>query len=320
MDDQVQLVGTVDGYALACEFPIEARCSVQGIEDSITVPPVVAIRKTNLERTSVERYITLEQEFSEVDQRLNGRVRASFLIDENGRPALTNNEATWEVPAKKPPYGPHLKLLNAEKTGEDYHHDKGQTCQDGILVCGTPGRTNDAEDRYRLRGSWRGNVINLGKDYFVLDVRGALKPPLTPARVPPARLNWASDDPRWGQLKTLASLAHGRLWQQVAQRLEGAVDGATLWQLLSIHSANVCWMPAGAIWLHVRIPLVRDGDSVTWQKFATINSLQAVDEDDSFALLTEDGDRVGFPDEMSQWIDENRSGGGEWLLKNAILS
>lgn len=320
-DDLVQLVGVVDGYALACEFPIQARCSVPGIEDALNIPPTAAIRKTNLERTSVERYITLEQEFSEIDQRLGGRVRASFLIDEQGRPTIANDEAAWSVSTEQTRPRVHLNLLTAEETSKGYLRDEGQTCQDGILVCGGLGRSDDSEDRFWVRGTQWANLIDLGEDYFVLDVRGTLKPPLTPARVPPSRgFGRASEDPRWKRLQMLSSLAHGRLWRQVAQRLEDAPDGATLWQLLSIHRASVSWMPAEAIWSHVRIPVLSTGDDVSWQRFASIGALQASQEEDSFTLVTEEGNRVSFPNEVKRWRHENIDSELEWILRNAILN
>lgn len=319
LDDRVQLIATVDGYALATEFPIKVRCSVPEIADTLDVSPTVAVRKTKLERTTIERYITLEQEFSEIDRRMNGRIRASFLVDEEGRPTIANDEAAWERSADSP-YSLGISLRTGEKTERDLMREEGQTCEDGILVCGSPGRAYDSEERYRFQGSWRSNLISLGRDYFVLDVRGTLKPPLTPARIPPSRVSLAREDPHWGRLQKLASLAHGRLWQQVAQRLGGSTDGATLWELLYLHSSSVSWMPAEAIWTHVRIPVLYEDGSVDWKTFASINPLEAVAEGDSLTLLTDEGRRIRFPDEILSWKSEQYATDLHWELHNAILN
>lgn len=318
--DQVQLVAVIDGYALACEFPIEGKCSVPGIEKSISVPPTPVVRQTSLELTALKRHVTLEQGFSDVDTRMSGQVRASFLIDEDGRPCVANEEAAWEIQTGTTPKT-YLKVRTGEGVPRGDRYDHGQTCLDGILVCGEPGR--DPLERSWYLGH-RSNLIHLGRDYFLLDVRGELKPSLTPARVPPDR--FVDLDASWEKVQTKASLAHGRLWKQVAQRLQGSADGSIFWQLVAIHGFTVPWMPAEAIWAHVRAPVLHENGNVSWRSLSSTGTFRAVKDNDAegdvngdaFDLITEDGERIEMPEEVTRW--PQRGDAPKWLLYQTLLT
>jgi hypothetical protein len=245
--DQVKLTEVVEGYAVACEFPIEARCTIPGIESEVRLSPGVYEKPTEMEQVRLESRVTLEQDFREIDSRLQGKIRISFLRDEHGNLAVRNDEARWSRAGRA--LRATLRLLRREEGWQegmwnqerlwmmDETYTAGHVCLDGIVVSGalrTPtGRGKKPPSDH--------NPIRLGRAYFTLDVRGDAKPPLTPARTPdrgdadePTFLGRTlGDHPGWLRLRKLAALANGRLWEQVAERCSG--DPELLWQLAAIH-------------------------------------------------------------------------------------
>src|SRR5690606_30187072 len=112
------------------------------------------------------------------------------------------------------------------------HIIDNQTCLDGILVGGKPGR-----DGREYRVSWYRNPIRLGGMHFVLDIRGTIKPPITPARTPPDNRNYSpfSNGPRWDYVQKLVNRAGGRLWEKIAAQLGSRIDHETFWCLAIIY-------------------------------------------------------------------------------------
>ena len=95
--DKANLVDVIKGYALACEFPIEARCTIPEIKESTSIPATVATYRTSLEKAEVKLSTTFEQKFSGIDPRLNGTIRLSIITSEDGRLVMENSEAKWRV-------------------------------------------------------------------------------------------------------------------------------------------------------------------------------------------------------------------------------
>ena len=78
--DEVKLVETVYGIALASEFPVRARCAISGIEGEEAILPGPYIKATEMEEVGIERRRVFEQEFRDMDPRLGGRVRVGFPL------------------------------------------------------------------------------------------------------------------------------------------------------------------------------------------------------------------------------------------------
>jgi hypothetical protein len=150
--------------------------------------------------------------------------------------AIANDEAYWEPPFDGISSWRHL-VVNGKKF--EWHWEKGAVCIDGILVCGKLGR----ENRVHHVGTHYSNVIDLGEDSFVLDIRGSLKPPLTPARAPPRDLG--NRQRQWDKLHFLANLAQGRLWEKIASSFGRESDFEIFWQLAAIHQADIRSMRLG---------------------------------------------------------------------------
>ncbi|MGE9267053.1 MAG: HD domain-containing protein [Verrucomicrobiales bacterium] len=170
--DKIKLCSIVEGYALATEFPIEARCEIDSIADKVELPNSPAIFPTALEMKGVQGAFLIEQSLDEVHPDLKGYVRESFLIDEFGKLALANKEGKW-VRAD-----PHKNRMcweykaNEHKQVPEITHYEGigdiPVCIDGILLTGPPGRNRRSGRSKRL--GWSNSHI-YSKFSALLDAR-----------------------------------------------------------------------------------------------------------------------------------------------------
>jgi hypothetical protein len=308
--DQVKLVQTVYGFALACEFEVEARCNIPGIEGEEKIPPGPYVKETEMEAAGITRSRVFEQEFSEIDRRLGGRVRVGFLVDGSGKPTTANDEAYWVHDDRYfSRYGVRLRdgVEKAQRRLEavSSYDLEGHTSLDGILVCGPL--------RRRKKGGplqeYTQNLTRLGRAYFALDVRGEIKPPLTAARRPAAGEN-NTVHPEWLRIIELANLAHGRVWEQVAEKLHEPQDGDTFWQLANLYDPvlyySIPWMRAGRIWSSVSVPILRPDGEHEWRKVSSLGHVVRRPSEDGWSsrLLTPDGGCVAAPESVADWSRE----------------
>jgi len=291
-EDKVKLIEVINGYALACEFPIEAHCRIPEIADSIIIPPNISVPKTIMEKNNIKHCITFEQKFADINPYLNGCIRASFLTNETGKLTLSNDEASWK-PSEKD-YKPKLVSLTGQELEMHYFWEENQTCLDGILVCGCPGRDKEC---HRL--GMRGNVIHLGEESFILDIRGLIKPSLTPERVPPRRS--FDYDPAWKRIQRMASLAQGRLWEQVLLSLDHEPNSELFWQLATIYGFWVPWLRSGEIWDNIMVPLISEGNSVEWRRISELGKIIPSRSDISYEFSTLDHMTVSPDDNLTKW-------------------
>ncbi|HEX3049000.1 MAG TPA: hypothetical protein VHY08_29930, partial [Bacillota bacterium] len=303
--DNIRLIEVLNGYALACEFPIEGRCEIPEVKESIEIPSGISIPKTNIEYYGIKSHLTLTQDFSEIDINLNGIIKASFLTDDKNNLTLSNSEASWRIEDDA------LVLYSAEGEKMDYYEliDNGQTCVDGILVAGTPGHVISS---HRL-GNYS-NRIDLGRDCFILDVRGHLKPPLTPARFPPDD-TLHKKNAKWNKLQAKANLAYGRLWEKVVSY----TNFETFWALITIHNAFVPFMRSTVIWSKIFIPTFNN-DKVDWCPVSHLGIIYPIKEGDSFSLITSDGAKICAPEFISKWERRSHGESADYHIKNTVIS
>lgn len=316
--DQVKLLEVIEGYALACEFPIEARCSLPELEESVTIPPRFAVPRTSLEDSEVKQYVTIEQNFSDVHPSLSGLIKASFIVDEEGHFTLNNSEARWNLGTVNKMH--YVELVNADGTQIERYFPRreNQICMDGILVSGHPGR-DDQEGRRRNTIGYAGPHIEMGRAVYILDIRGDIKPQLTPARtVPEDRSAFREISPRWGYISLLSNKAHGRLWERVAEQLEHGLSPQTFWQLAVIyseHTTNIVWMRAGAIWSLVSLPILYDDGRHEWKSFSSLGVLKPISSGEETTkrgekhfsqLVSTDGWQIGPYDQLTEWRASNQ--------------
>lgn len=113
-EDNVKLLEVVEGYALACEFPIELKCTIPEIEGAATVPPEFEAPRTSIEDVSgLKKFKTLTESFSDIHPLLNGCLTASFILDDNDQLTLSNSEANWRIESKDKLH--HVELVTSDE-------------------------------------------------------------------------------------------------------------------------------------------------------------------------------------------------------------
>jgi hypothetical protein len=324
--DHVQLIDMLNGYAIATEFPIEAHCTLPEIAGSVSIPAQIAIQRTSLEKSDIKGQVTLVQEFSEIHPLLGGSLRLSLLVDDSGLYTLKNSEAHWKPSGE----GRFDERAPSLRDSQDNEIDKyalmreNQICLDGILVAGDPGRQGKP---ILFNVTHYPSPIGLGRARFVLDIRGQIKPPLTPARNPPqSARDFLRSEPRWSYIQSLASQAKGRLLERIAQQLTTGLEGETFWQLALIndgYGSGIHWMRAGAIWSLVSVPVLDEDGNVEWRKISALGTLGATaikqeGKTETFQLISSDGKRLGSYDGLSQWLVKQYEDNLHWDLNSLV--
>lgn len=287
-DDKVRLIPVVSGYALATEFPIHAVNNVPELIGKISIPQTVATKRPTLEVLDIKSRIDLVQDFSEIDSRLRGSIHSSFLIDERGLPTIKNSDASLRIEhATEPNNNSHVVVVGngAPRKANDEREPRGATCVDGILVAGTPGR-----ERPNHYLGWHANPVSLFAP-FVLDIRGDIKPELTPARTPIEDWHWQAVG--WRRIRKLAHRAEGRLWEQLARYSGRGLTPQTFWSLCAFHHIQPSEMRAGVLWDQVRVPVHDTAGDVEWLRFSELGELTCIKGDKSLRLNTADGRNIG---------------------------
>ena len=173
--DDVMLCTVLKGYALATEFPIQAKCEIEEIRESVDIPTHPEKTPTFLEVAQVKNRITLEQDLSAVAKNLGGFVRESFLVDSEGLPCLKNEEAEWRGKTEGTTKKWDIYFLPTDRTIQyDYTEWSVPVCTDGILVAGTPGRPSYRKKVRARLGTYSSPMAE--SPPALIDSRGKLKP------------------------------------------------------------------------------------------------------------------------------------------------
>lgn len=304
-EDNVKLLAVLEGYALATEYPISGECRLPELKGEVDISPAITVRTTDLEARSIPSITTLEVDFSRIDQHLRGALRASFLVSSDRVPVLGNADAFWEPITTPDALGIARPALVVQSEAEAFHrrNPSESICLDGILVAGEPGRTT------RLGLGYRGSPVPCGEHInYIIDIRGQLKPPLTPSRNPPER--HSSERPvGWERISYVIARAEGILLEQLAELWGVRVDPGVFWPLASIYSTSaVGWMSSGKIWSSVPVPVSSLDGTLQWQLFPELTSPEAVlippvlpNTGSRLELRFEDGGTVGRSPELAQW-------------------
>ncbi|MCX5817051.1 MAG: ATP-binding protein [Proteobacteria bacterium] len=305
--DRVKLTTVLKGYAVAVEFPVHADCLIPEIADTVEIPPEPEKIPTLMEYAGLKNIVSYEQNFCEIDVRLGGSMRESFLIDQQGLPAIENAEAAWKTRENSKDW----ELFVGDKKIEDYpwnEHDGITISADGILIAGEPGRASFKRDS-RILGYTNSQIY--GPMATLLDVRGEMKPELTPARTRPDRSLFNSP-PGWRRLDECVGEASGKIWGKVATRLEEGLLQETFWKLGTIYRASFRNITPEALWSNVGVSVI--GSKTVWPKISHLGKLTIDKAERGFKLRTEDGSTIG-PDENLQRWEETGTNHPELLYK-----
>lgn len=292
--DKVKLLQVLDGYALATEFPIKGTCTIPEIIGSVKIPPSIKMPKTLLEKHPGIQFLTFEQDLKELDENLNGFMRTSFLLDENNKINIKNSNASWKF---RNEYG-SFELVTKDYTSARYisTNEESTICIDGILVSGKPGRIKKGEGL-----AWNANIFQFIQDVFNIDIRGTLKPPLTPERTPPER-SIDLTNPKWLRVEELLYKAQGCLWSKLLERLDSeSHNGEIFWKLVEIHNPSLSHLSYKSLFYLIHFPVIdEDGEIVRWSKAHNLGKLEFVLKDDRLILRLEDGNYLGFNKSFEQ--------------------
>ncbi len=312
--DRVQLIEALYAYALAGEYPIYAKCSIPEIKEELTIPSGIASPWHPFVEFKVEKKVIFEQDFSEVDPRMRGQIICGVPLSKEGTLTVANDEGGWYQSDDSSDAS--FSVRSAERF--QIWSWEGRTCLDGVLVAGPQGR---GRRHFGLVGTQYRNPINFGHDLFVLDVRGDLKPELTPNRAPPTDRGFAGDaGPSWRKLRRIATRAHGRLWEKVIMRFSEPENAAALWQLLSLHHVQCASLRRSFIWSHFWVPSLSETDSLFFRRFSEVSKIPfGVGTAKPFAHESS-GYRVGVTPELDKWQDTNKFKVVSPALRKTVLS
>lgn len=292
---------------MATEYPIHAETLIDDIKESVSVPVVAATRSTILDDVQTEK-IVLVQSFADIDSNLGGTIRIALLKDKDGLPTIDNGDAKFEI-FERTANSNKIQLNHRGTTKKIHTQSMGESplCMDGILIVGEPGRHGERRSTLGCRYS----SLRSG-DPFVLDVRGPLKPTLTPARLPPARDHGSGEiDVSWSRIQHLIDLAHARLWQQITTFLSDGLLPDSYWKLCHLHDADPQLMSAETIWNHLLVPVVDSSEKVQYRPFREIKSVslanaEVADNKHELRYHT-DGGYLAFDSGMKDWTSRNNS-------------
>jgi hypothetical protein len=223
-------------------------------------------------------------------------------LSSDGHLVTANDEGGWKVGEKK--NSPSYWVAAAEKV--QFWTWEGRTCLDGILVAGPQGRGRRG---WGIVGTQYPNPVKFGEDLFVLDVRGELKPELTPHRSPPAARGIFGDrGSGWRRLRRLTAKAHGKLWEQVIERFSNETNIKALWQLLALHSVEISALRRGVVWDRLSIPSLTSAGELFFRPASTLAGIPFGAKCQQPFAHELDGTVVGVDAEMSLWQTSNNEG------------
>lgn len=299
-NDQVLLTTALKHFAVATEFPITGRCEIEELKDYVEIPTTPSYIPTFIEELQLldnSAFITIEQDFHELDKDLTGSVRESFLLDSKGLPALANQYASWETIIKHQSFA----LLYRGTTHQLHYHDQSQISIDGILLCGVAGRPEWQKDHnveMRL-----GNIANnIGFNFYSLDVRGNLKPEITTARTPADHHLWYYP-PKWQVLKNKTNEASGQLWMKLLEEFAPkGLSSEIFWKLLLVHNGNTRCVSLNSLWQHISVPLISiEDESVSWIKISNLRTLTIYQNGEDWNFVTPDNQHIKLPSDFIEW-------------------
>jgi histidine kinase/DNA gyrase B/HSP90-like ATPase/HD domain-containing protein len=311
--DEVRLCAVVEGYALSTEFPIAAKTLIEEIREEVRIPTATAVRRTVVEKAGIERSRIIEYQLKDTDQRLGGAIRIGLLF---GVPTTGNKEAQWD--AQQTAMGSKV-FLNRDGKKEEYHRPthESATCMDGILICGEPGRRDDRAAAMKL--GWQGSPLDLG-DPFVVDIRGDLKPLITPSRQPPGRSGRWNAEPTWAKVGNLLRQAHAAAWEPVLEYVEKGLTHVDFWCLSLLHGIPVHLMARDSLWERLYVPVLTNSkDTCDWKAFSEIGRVEPIsfgeENHRKRAFRIPGTGRIGFPESLSAWAPGGYEGAGSRLLR-----
>lgn len=303
--DNIRLLLTLKGYALATEFPIEAICDIEEIKGELYIPATIDKKKTFLESLEVKSKKTYEIDLTTVNKNLRGFLRQTFLIDDNGLPCIENAEAKWETQIDNKTWKDQEKLemtLLIKQTSQhikySYHFglDEGHSvCLDGIMVCGYPGRAEYPKMEMMMLGQLSSQISS--EHPFTIDVRGNIKPELSPARTPLDKGSPFDSPVGWKALQNLVSRGSAKIWEQILNLSEEGLSAEIFWKLIVIYNGHPIYINSNSLFKYLKLPF----ENNNWIKLSDIANFYF---DNKSISAKDHGGKIyslRFSDEIISW-------------------
>ncbi|MCX0393748.1 hypothetical protein LI038_04875 [Clostridium perfringens] len=311
-EDKVKLIEVLNGYALACEFEIEGECIIDEIKDKILIPNEIIPPKTFIEKENLNEnsYKTFEQNLSEINKNLNGVMRVSLLIDDNGKFTLENSEAKWD---NKDPKERNKFIIKKDVNRRVYAQHLDKTCCDGILVCGTPGN-----GERRLYLGERANVLSAGIESFLVDIRGNIKPKLMPSRI--AKEDHYNKHPSWKRIQELIDIAQGMVWEKVLQEVETEEGIITFLKLVNIYRVDIENISHKCLWTKLLVPIKSKDSNIEWINISEIEKLKMVKENTEIKLYLDKDRFISTNEEIKSYDEKSYGSVSDDKIRRAIIN
>ncbi|WON95055.1 hypothetical protein [Sphingobacterium sp. UGAL515B_05] len=319
--DPIRLTTTLKGVALANEFSIEASCEIEPICKSVSIPPIIDKKRTFLEKLNLEKIKTIEIDLTTIHPYLQGFLRQSFLLDDQGLPSFESSEAYFEIKTEnnsktnKTPVLTLYKKNSAEN--KEYNitfRDNHSVCIDGILVCGRPGRAEYDKHEMMMLGHLSTQIYS--EHSFTIDVRGDIKPELNPAREPLDQRGIFRNAPKWRQLQYLIYEGNGKLWEQLLKQIKYGLSIETFWQLLIAYDGSISNIPSQSIYNFIKLPI----SGGTWISISSINYAFIYSENIVIIDTNETKHILEFPESIKRYAKTHHNGVNfSYLVSNVIL-
>lgn len=311
--DEVKLIDVINGYSLANEFPVHAVCELEEIPGELNLLPGIEQRQTFLAKALPPgSYRTYEQDFRELDSNLSGTMRLSFLLDGQGKLTLKNEQAEWE--REEHEYRLIGRASGRKGLDEDNHT---AVCCDGILICGEP-----REESSRVLGYHMDVLYHYGgKAVYVLDIRGEIKPKLTPARTPKPRTGMGLDK-SWRYIQRFVRNAESRLWTRLLMDCNSGEELMEWMKTAGIYDCPFGELGGTAVYEKMILPVKKE-DQISWIPLAGIKEIRMYakpdPEDDNGVscdkMITDRGEEVSSDKELEEYYIQ---GDFQWSLMSAV--
>lgn len=295
--DIIRLTDVIEGYALACEFPIKAKCSIEETASEIFIPAGCQVNKTFIEEAKLPSkcYTTYEQELADIHPDVHGKLRLSLLTNEFGQLTLGNEVASW---IQDEDNNKRCKFVTTADEHNVYPGRLTASCCDGILVCGKPGQRQESVSHL----GWWANMIDAGLESFIIDFRNSVRPRLPPSRI--AKDDRYNKHTSWEYAQDIVDRARGKLWERV---LESTTTNEEI--VVFIIIATICrfplnLLPPKLIREKLLLPILDDGE-YRWIKISSVNEIVVSNEDGKAVYSIGENQVISADDDTSKYDNES---------------
>lgn len=304
-NDKVKLITTLRGYALGGEFPIYGKCTIEGIAEETYIEPGVSRNPSFLELVGMKQVKCFSIDLKTISPYLSGTINDSFLVDDNGKLTLENNEAGWVIDSIHNGMDVALKYDNVLYSNSEKLHS---ICFDGILITGRGGRIGDKKKVFDFIG-WQ-NPGTYNNASFCVDVRGELKAEITPARIPVENSSMHAT-PRWQKIYDYLNKGESKIWGNIIS--EKIASPEVFWQLLNIYEPNLYFLGSNDV-LNLFFPIVTDGNLL--YKSATDLCNFKIQNN---TIILDNGAVVQFPDYCKKWKKSHSGWNCNYLTQRILI-